>query len=227
VQGRFAILRAALVAALLVVAGSPIGADERVVNVRALGAKGDGQTDDTGAFLKAIAQGKTTGKHVYVPRGTYVISKPLTLENIAVSGPAAGAWPADIDALPAILPTHRDGPAFHLLAGGGLSGIDITYRWKSEPASGPPAVLIGGIGVYVRNVRLRYPWDGILTDGEHIEAFGDAIRLGKEVRAAAVHGNVIDPHGNDAILNDADAKESVQIGANAIADSERPKAEEQ
>ena len=140
---------------------------EAMIDVRTLGATGDGQTDDTAAFLSAVEQAKAESKHVFVPRGTYVLSKPIALENVALAGPEAGAWPADVDALPSILPTHRDGPAFHLLAGGGLSGIDVTYRWQAEPESGPPAVLISGIGACIRNVRVRYPWDGILTDGEH------------------------------------------------------------
>jgi hypothetical protein len=143
----------------------PVPAD--AVTVRACGAVGDGQADDTEAFLRAVEQGRRDGRHVYVPRGAYVLSRPLALENMALTGPAAGAWPADIDALPALLPAHRDGPAIHLLAGGSVSGVDITYRWNAEPESGPAAVLISGIGATVRNVRIRYPWDGILTDGEN------------------------------------------------------------
>ena len=137
-----------------------------MVSVRACGAIGDGETDDTQAFLAAVEQAKAGETHVFVPKGTYRVSAPVVLENVAVNGPAGGAWPADIDALPSILATHRDGPAFHLLAGGALHGIDIDYKWEEAPSDGPPAVLISGIGVYVSNVRIRYAWDGILTDGK-------------------------------------------------------------
>ncbi|NCO39681.1 MAG: hypothetical protein GW892_13350, partial [Armatimonadetes bacterium] len=58
-----------------------------MIDVRTLGATGDGQTDDTAAFLKAVEQGKADGKHVFVPRGTYVLSKPIALENVALAGP--------------------------------------------------------------------------------------------------------------------------------------------
>jgi hypothetical protein len=138
-----------------------------LINVRSMGAVGDGQRDDTQAFRKAVAQGKSEGKHVYVPRGKYKISQPIELDNIGVTGPPVGAWPADIEALPAILPAHREGPAFHLVAGGSLRGLDITYHRPKEPTSGPPAVLIGGIGCYVSNMRIRYAWDGIITDGKN------------------------------------------------------------
>jgi sugar lactone lactonase YvrE len=45
------------------------------VNVRSLGAKGDGVTDDTAAFRAAIAANRA----IYVPSGFYVISDTLTL----------------------------------------------------------------------------------------------------------------------------------------------------
>lgn len=47
------------------------------VNVKDFGAKGDGVTDDTEAFLNAI----NTGLNVYVPNGNYIISSTLTLQT--------------------------------------------------------------------------------------------------------------------------------------------------
>jgi len=44
-------------------------------NVRAMGAKGDGSTDDTAVFRKAIAENRA----IYVPSGYYVISDTLAL----------------------------------------------------------------------------------------------------------------------------------------------------
>jgi sugar lactone lactonase YvrE len=46
------------------------------VNIRALGAKGDGVTDDTAVFKKAIAEHRT----IYLPSGYYVISDTLALK---------------------------------------------------------------------------------------------------------------------------------------------------
>lgn len=50
-----------------------------VINVRALGARGDGTTDDTAAFLRAIdrANPRTV---LYVPAGTYVITSVLSFD---------------------------------------------------------------------------------------------------------------------------------------------------
>lgn len=137
-----------------------------MVSVKDHGAVGDGEADDTQAFVEAVAEGQQTGRHVYVPRGRYRLSRTVELENIALAGPDVGAWPADIDALPSILPTHTDSPAFVLGAGASLRGLDITCHLPGEIDSGPPAVLISGIGVFISNCRIRYPWDGIITDGK-------------------------------------------------------------
>jgi hypothetical protein len=137
-----------------------------MVSVKEHGAVGDGEADDTQALLDAVAEGRASGRHVYVPRGRYRISQTVALENIGITGPDTGAWPADIDALPSVLPVHTGSPAFALGAGASLKAIDITCGLPAEVEAGPPAVLISGIGVFISNCRIRYPWDGIITDGK-------------------------------------------------------------
>lgn len=53
----------------------PLPPAETWVNIRSLGARGDGQTDDTEVFRKAIAAHRA----IYMPTGFYVISDTLTL----------------------------------------------------------------------------------------------------------------------------------------------------
>ena len=76
------------VAVLLLLGGSaladPFPAKSGIVDVRDFGAKGDGETDDTSALLKAIASsGDDSGpsfwqdRIIYLPTGTYRISAPL------------------------------------------------------------------------------------------------------------------------------------------------------
>jgi hypothetical protein len=50
--------------------------DDDVINIKDLGAKGDGNTDDTGAFEKAF----DNYRKIYVPRGSYKISKTLNMK---------------------------------------------------------------------------------------------------------------------------------------------------
>jgi hypothetical protein len=51
--------------------------DAGVVNVRDLGAKGDGVTDDTAVIQKALADHPNQGAIIYLPAGTYLISDTL------------------------------------------------------------------------------------------------------------------------------------------------------
>ncbi|MDR0537786.1 MAG: SMP-30/gluconolactonase/LRE family protein [Tannerellaceae bacterium] len=50
---------------------------ETWINIRDLGAKGDGATDDTEVFRKAIA----VHKHIYVPQGWYRLSETLKMQQ--------------------------------------------------------------------------------------------------------------------------------------------------
>ena len=58
------------------------------VSVKDFGAKGDGTTDDVAAFTLALA----TGKSVYVPDGTYILSSPIYVTGLfnATRGVYAG-----------------------------------------------------------------------------------------------------------------------------------------
>lgn len=50
-----------------------------IVNVKEFGAMGDGITDDTENIQKAIDYAFMNGKNVYLPKGKYIIKKPLHL----------------------------------------------------------------------------------------------------------------------------------------------------
>ncbi|MCW3764344.1 glycoside hydrolase family 55 protein [Weissella confusa] len=62
-------------------------ADDHGINVRHFGATGDGQTDDTDAFQKALDYAADHNHSaVYVPAGKYVITRELTLNFICLFG---------------------------------------------------------------------------------------------------------------------------------------------
>ena len=54
--------------------------DKTYLNVEDFGAKGDGVTDDTDAIISAIQ----TGKKVYFPKGTYLISSTIVLADNSI-----------------------------------------------------------------------------------------------------------------------------------------------
>ncbi len=70
---------------LVVVQSSPAS----VINVRELGAKGDGVADDTEIFQKALDSLEKTGGTVFVPAGDYRITKRLLIsgDHASVSKP--------------------------------------------------------------------------------------------------------------------------------------------
>lgn len=65
------------------VIGTPIEVSQ-AINVKAVGAVGDGTTDDTAA-LQAALNALPAGGALYVPAGTYAISSPLTVTTAGVS----------------------------------------------------------------------------------------------------------------------------------------------
>ncbi len=95
-------------------------------NVKLLGARGDGITDDTAAIQKALNAAATGGGTVYIPAGTYRYSTNLTLQgasNVTVRGDG------DTSVLRAADPAHS---AFSVL---GSSRIVLSsFRVESPSA---------------------------------------------------------------------------------------------
>ncbi|MFC2675357.1 MAG: glycosyl hydrolase family 28-related protein [Lacticaseibacillus rhamnosus] len=63
-----------------------IDLQQRAINVKWFGAKGDGENDDTQAFKDAISFANTNGFSIYVPSGQYVISSTLSLSGVQFFG---------------------------------------------------------------------------------------------------------------------------------------------
>jgi Pectate lyase superfamily protein/SMP-30/Gluconolactonase/LRE-like region len=103
------------------------------VNVQSLGAKGDGTTDDTDAFRKAIATHRT----IFLPIGAYLISDTLTLKPDTV---LIGLHPS------ATRLFLRDStPAFQ--------GVGDPKPMVEAPAGGTN--IITGIGLYANGINPR------------------------------------------------------------------------
>jgi hypothetical protein len=99
----------------------------------AFGAKGDGVTDDSDAFMNAIASFNAGTTVLYIPHGTYVISKPLvltSLQAITIVGEnpltTALQWqgPVDQTVLTGIGSSHMDIGRL-TIDGGSLAAADI------------------------------------------------------------------------------------------------------
>ncbi len=114
-------------------------------NVRDAGAKGDGRTDDTAAFQRAMdSAGANGGGLVQVPSGRYLIAGRLTIPaNVTLEGvwraPALGAPPTAGSVLLAVEGRDRpDGEAFITLQNGStISGLCIYYPEQTRPDPRP------------------------------------------------------------------------------------------
>jgi sugar lactone lactonase YvrE len=95
---------------------APLPPADTWVNIRSLGAKGDGKTDDTAVFRKAIAENRA----IYLPSGYYVIGDTLKLKpDTALIGLHPLATQIDLlDRTPAFQGVGSPVPMIETLQGG-------------------------------------------------------------------------------------------------------------
>ncbi len=174
--------------------GSPVGADAPAVgnsaaskrslswDVLQFGAKGDGKTDDTAAFQKALdAAHAADGGRVQVPAGHFLIAGSLNVPQGVVlqgifCGPTSHANFKDGVAIP---PPTADGTM--LLATGGrgnedgaplitqnanstVAGLTVLYpdqTGEATPVEYPWTIRLQGNNCTVENVELVNSWCGI------------------------------------------------------------------
>ncbi len=136
------------------------------VDVRAVGARGDGGTDDSAAFQRAFAQAARDGGHlVVVPPGTYRIARPLA----------------------AVAPVHLTGLAGEagstLAFDAGLpSGLTVTQASTEEPYPGPAIEIHGltfeysgtGAALLVTEEQVRSPYHDTRVTGCRFHLRGEA-----------------------------------------------------
>lgn len=70
---------------------APELADGQPLDVRTLGARGDGVADDTSALLAGIAAAVKSGRTLLIPKGTYLIAKPIRVTAHGLKIVGAGA----------------------------------------------------------------------------------------------------------------------------------------
>jgi len=150
-------------------------------NVRSFGAVGDGQTDDTAAFQKALDSAeKAGGGIVYAPRGNFFFAGNLNVPNAVT---LAGIWqsvpahnglrdrgrPKPTDDGTTFLITggagSEDGPAFITLnTNSTLKGVVLYYPQQNiddVPKPYPWAIAMRGKNPAVLAVEMLNPYNGI------------------------------------------------------------------
>lgn len=190
------------------------------LNVRDFGAKGDGETDDTAAFQKALAAAaQAGGGTVLAPRGNYLFAGNLnvpsgvTLRGIWESVPAHNGLrdaglPKPTDDGTTFLVTANagaeDAPAFLTLNHNAtLKGVVIYYpKQKADdvPEAYPWAIAMRGKNPAVLAVELLNPYNGIDTTGSerHLirDVHGQPLRRGVFVDRIFDVGRIENVHFN-------------------------------
>lgn len=160
---------AAVGAVLPAVADAPVPEVAGILNVRDFGAAGDGKTDDTVAFRKALTAAAKlhSGRTVAVPGGSYRLTSPLNLKSTLLAGQSAGGWPADSRPMPTLLADMPKSEAC-IIANDGASvhGLCFAFATERDPKREfGPVVLLKGGGVSLTNLTLLNPTEGIMWDG--------------------------------------------------------------
>jgi hypothetical protein len=212
----FKIWLALLGAGMLASAAS--GAD--VYSVQDYGAQGDGKTDATGAFQKALdAAGQAGGGVVYAPRGNYFfaghlnVPRGVTLKGTWESVPShvglrneGGDRPTDDGTT--FLVTENAGkesgdPFIVLHDNSTLKGVVLYYPKQNpagDPVAYPWAVAMRGKNPAVLSVELLNPYNGIdASDNErHLirDVEGQPLRRGIFVDAIYDIGRIENVHFN-------------------------------
>ncbi|HPC94840.1 MAG TPA: glycosyl hydrolase family 28-related protein [Sedimentisphaerales bacterium] len=190
------------------------------VNVREFGAVGDGKTDDTAAFQKALdTVGQAGGGTVYAPRGSYFFAGHL---NVPDAVTLAGLWtsvPAHNGMRDAGLPKPTDdgttflategagreeGPAFLTLnTNSTLKGIVLYYpnqNADAEPTPYPWAIAMRGKNPAVLAVEMLNPYNGIdaTRNERHLirDVHGQPLRRGILVDSIYDIGRIENIHFN-------------------------------
>jgi len=190
------------------------------LDVRTLGAKGDGKTDDTAAFQQALdAAGKAGGGVVHAPRGNYLFAGRLsvpnnvTLQGIWTSVPAHNGvrdrgTPRPTDDGTTFLVTADAGdenaPAFLTLhTNSTLKGVVLYYPKQHEddmPQPYPWAVAMRGNNPAVLDVELLNPYKGIDASDNvrHLirNVQGQPLRMGVWVDSIYDIGRIENVHFN-------------------------------
>lgn len=205
---------------LLTAAAGIAPAGQSVFSVRDFGAQGDGKTDDTAAFQKALdAAAQAGGGLVYAPRGNYLFAGHL---NVPPAVTLAGVWqsvpahnglrdrglPKPTDDGTTFLVTanegQEDGPAFITLNHNStLKGVVIYY--PNQDRTGPPkpypwAIAMRGKNPAVLAVELLNPYNGIdaTRNERHLirDVHGQPLRRGIWVDSIYDVGRIENVHFN-------------------------------
>ena len=183
----------------------PLTRPTNFVSVTEFGATpGDG-TDDTTAFINAIAAAKTQRKGVWIPAGDFIVSASLNVSDVTIQG--AGMWYSNLIGLDNYTPSRRvtlNGRGSNVTLSDFAIIGKLNYRNDVEGNDG-----IGGsygTGSIIRNLWVEHTkvgaWivnsDGLLVEGCRFRnTIADGINLSVGMRNSIVRNCTARGPGDD------------------------------
>jgi len=185
---------------------APLSRPPGAVSVVEFGADASGSRDSTAAFARAIATGSRTGRIVWVPPGSFRITRHLIVDRVTIAG--AGPWYSVLRGKGVGL-YGRAAPA-------GSRGVqlrdfavigEVAERKDKEQVNGIGGAMGGG--TVIQNLWLQHhkvglwfdgPMDGItVRDLRILDMTADGLNFHRGVSNALVENNVIRNVGDDGL----------------------------
>lgn len=138
-------------AAMTDAAAAYVAKGSKDVNVKDYGAVGNGSTDDTAAIQSAINAAATNGGPVFIPRGVFVITGPLTVSD--------GVTLRGISKYNTVLSTSS--ATANMLTMGNATGLENIKLTASVTRTAGIFVDVRGNGVFIDNCQITEYWVGI------------------------------------------------------------------
>ena len=150
----------------------PIARPTNFVSVTEFGAIPDDGTDDTTAFVDAIAAARARRKGMWIPGGNFIISAPLDVSGVTIQG--AGMWYSSLHGIDDYTPAHRvtlNGRGSNVTLSDFAIIGKLNYRNDAEGNDGIGGTY--GTGSTIRNIWVEHTkvgaWiinsEGLLVEG--------------------------------------------------------------
>jgi len=164
------------------------------INVREMGARGNGTHDDAPAIQASIDRAMAEGRDVCVPAGEYRLESGLSW--VPSLGPTSSIVAAPrirgAGRFESVLLSYTSDPILHLDFGSGTTGPALYHRGEGGVLSGLGLVGMDGSSI---GLRIRSLWSSVIDDCLISDFAGDGVEI----------------YGNAAILPDYVCSNQVQI----------------
>ncbi|MER6672658.1 glycosyl hydrolase family 28-related protein [Streptomyces sp. NPDC000983] len=199
----------------------PAYVDPRGIDVRRFGADPTGRRDAAPAIERTVEVARRTGRAVYLPAGTFSVSRHIVVDDVTVKG--AGSWHTIVKGRQVTLDEPAPDGSLHTGVGfygksaadGGsrdvhLSGFaiegDVRERIDTDQVNGVGGAMSDSTidGLYIHHTKVGLWFDGPMsnvrvTNNVITDQIADALNFHTGVTDSLVHNNFVRNTGDDGL----------------------------